>query len=296
MPTITATAEPSFGRVRLEIDISDTPAATHVHVHRSLDATPDHATDPVVRMYGSGIETFTDSYGTWDLKPTSDGLVVLYDTELPLDTEVWYRVDTSQDLSTAFDDVGPVEVASSGLVWLKDPIRPAHDLAASVPAGVSDPVCDPTPGIYVVGFEASQYVSGSSQFAVEASAYPAVATRRRKAKTFGLALVTRLLADRDRLLALLASGGVLLVQTPAEWGYGDMYVDVGDVTESRLARDHRKPWRQWTLPLVEVAQPAGLQFGVDGSRWVDLCDVYATWGAIEAAGKTWIDVLQREAG
>jgi hypothetical protein len=296
MPTITTFTEPAFGRVRLEIDFSDTPAATHFHVHRSLDGSPSHAVDPVLRMYGSGIESFTDAFGTWDLKRLSDGRAVLYDTELPLDTPVWYRLDTSQVLSAAFDDVGSVTVASSGMVWLKDPVRPAHDLSATVPAGVSDPTCDPTSGVYVVGFDPSQYRSASGQFPVEASPYPSVAARPRKGPTFGLTLVTRLLTDRDRLRTLLSSGGALLMQTPAEWGYGDMYVDVGDVTEGRLARDHRKPWRLWTLPLVQTSQPPGLQFGVDAARWQDLCDVYPTWGDVEAAGKTWVDVLQREAG
>jgi hypothetical protein len=295
VPTLTAIPEPSFGRVRLEIDFSDTPAATHIHVHRSLDNTPVHGVDPVVRMYGV-LDEFTDAFGTWDLKRLSNGRAVLYDTELPLDTPVWYRADTSQVLSTAFDDDGSHTVASSGQVWLKSPIWPAHDIAATVPAGVSDPTCDPTSGVYVVGFEPSQYASANGQFPVEASPYPAVTSRTRKGKTFGMVLVTRLLADRDRMLTLLGTGSPLLVQTPATWGYGDMYVDVGDATEGRLARDHRKPWRQWTLPLVQIARPAGLQYGVDAARWLDLCDVYATWGAIEAAGKTWFDVLQREAG
>lgn len=109
-------------------------------------------------------------------------------------------------------------------------------------------------------------------------------------------LVSRLLADRDRVLRLLASGDPLLLQTPPTWGYGDMYLDVGDAQEGRLARDHRKPWRQWVLPFARIERPAGLSFGVDGARWQDLCDVYATWGDITTAAKTWIDVFQREVG
>lgn len=295
MPTITAFAEPTFGRVRLEIDFSDTPAATHIHVHRSLDNSPSHATDPTVRMYGT-LDDVTDAFGTWPLKRLSNGRAVLYDTELPLDTPVWYRADTAQTQSTAFDDDGSVTVASSGAVWLKDPVRPFNDLSITIPTGVSDPTCDPTSGIYLVGFDASQYAAASGRFPVEASPYPAVESRPRRGATSSLVLVTRLLADRDRLRNLLAAGGVLLLQTPATFGYGDMYIDVGDATESRLARDHRKPWRQWSLPWVQTSAPGGLSYGVDAARWRDLCDVYATWGAAKVAGKTWLDVLQREAG
>lgn len=295
MPTLTAVAEPTFGRVRLEVDFSDTPAVTYVHVHRSLDNTPLHGSDPVVRMHGVTAD-LVDAFGTWTLKRTSGGRAVFYDTELPLDTNVWYRMDSSQAISAAFADAGPVSVASSGTIWLKDPVRPAHDVQASVVGRDFDPTCVPTSGVIIVGFDASQYAGAGGRFEVEDSTYPTVVSRPRKSFTSTMSLVTKLITDRDRVRTLLGSGGVLLVQTPAAWGYGDMYIDIGDTTETRLARDHRKPWRAWQLPFAVTQRPAGLQFGVDAARWMDLCDVYATWGAIETAGKTWLDVLQREAG
>ena len=295
MPSVTAIAEPTFGRVRLEVDFSDTPAATYVHVHRGLTAGPVHGASTELRAHGVTAD-LTDAFGTWTMKRVSGGRAVFYDTELPLDTNVYYRADSSQALTTASATAGPVNIASGGNVWIKDPIRPAHDLQATLAAHVSDPTCDPSNGIYFVGFDPSSYGSGSGRFTVEDSAYPAISARPRRAMTSTFALVTRQLADRDKLRTLLMTGGVLLLQTPPSWGYGDMYVDVGEVSEGRLARDHRKPWRQWSLPFAQALRPAGLQFGVDGARWMDLCDVYATWGAAEAAGKTWLDVFQREVG
>lgn len=295
MPTLTAIAEPTFGRVRLELDFSDTPAATYLHVHRGLAAGPVHGVADVVRLHGVTAD-LVDAFGTWTLKRASNGRAVFYDTELPLDTNVYYRADTSQALSTASATAGPVNIASGGNVWLKDPIRPAHDIQVTLSAHVSDPTCDPTAGIYFVGFEGSGYASGSGRFTVEDAVYPVVAARKRRGLTSSFVLVSRLLADRDRVLRLLAPGDPLLLQTPPSWGYGDMYLDVADTQESRLARDHRKPWRQWVLPFARIDRPAGLSFGVDGARWQDLCDVYATWGDITTAAKTWIDVFQREVG
>lgn len=295
MPTLTATAEPTFGRVRLELDFSDTPAATYVHVHRGFAAGPVHGASDEVRMHGVTAD-LTDAFGTWTMKRVSNGRAVFYDTELPLDTATYYRADSSQALTTASATAGPVTIASDGNVWLKDPIRPAHDLLVTLASHVSDPRCDPTSGIYFVGFEQSTYASATGRFAVEDDPYPIIAARGRRAKESSFVLITRLLSDRDNLLRLLMTGDPLLLQTPPSWGYGDMYLDVGEASESRLARDHRKSWRQWSLPFAHTRQPSGLQFGVDGARWMDGCDVYATWGDITAAGKTWLDWYQREVG
>lgn len=295
MPTLTATAEPTFGRVRLELDFSDTPAATYLHVHRGLSAGPVHGVDPVVRLHGVTAD-LDDAYGTWTMKRASDGLAVFYDTELPLDTPVYYRADSSQALSAASATAGPVTIASDDAIWIKDPVRPAHDLRATVVRDPVDPACNPAGGLYVVGFEADQYASASGRFSVEDSPYPIIAARPRREATSSMVLVTKQLTDRDALKRLLMTGGVLLLQTPASWGYGDIYIDIADVAVSRLSRDHRRPWRQWALPFARTEEPAGLQFGVDGARWMDLCDVYATWGDVTAAGKTWRDVFQREVG
>jgi hypothetical protein len=295
VPTLTAIAEPTFGRVRLELDFSDTPAATYLHVHRGPTAGPVHGVAPVVRLHGVTAD-LTDAFGTWTMKRASAGRVVFYDTELPLDTPTYYRADSSQALTTASALAGPVTIASDGAIWIKDPIRPANDLKATVVRDPIDPACNVAGGLYVVGFDASGYESASGRFTVEDSAYPVVATRPRREFTSSMVLVTKQLTDRDALKRLLMTGDVLLLQTPTTWGYGDMYVDVATASEGRLDRDHRVPWRQWQLPFAVTLQPPGLQFGVDGARWKDLCDVYATWGAIEAAGKTWIDVFQREVG
>ena len=295
MPTLTATAEPTFARVRLELDFSDTPAATYLHVHRGLAAAPAHGVTDVVRLHGVTAD-LTDAFGTWTLKRASNGRAVFYDTELPLDTPVYYRADSSQALSTAGANAGPVTIASDGAIWIKDPVRPAHDLMATVVRDPVDPACNPAGGLYFIGFDGDNYSSASGRFNVEDSPYPIVASRPRREATSSLVLVTKQLTDRDALKRLLMTGDPLLLQTPATWGYGDIYVDVAEVSVNRLARDHRKPWRQWSLPFALVEQPVGLQFGVDGARWMDLCDVYATWGAITAAGKTWLDVYQREVG
>jgi hypothetical protein len=36
--------------------------------------------------------------------------------------------------------------------------------------------------------------------------------------------------------------------------------------------------------------------GTVGARWQDTCNQFATWGAVNAAGLTWTQVLQGAAG
>jgi hypothetical protein len=63
-----------------------------------------------------------------------------------------------------------------------------------------------------------------------------------------------------------------------------------------MSNDMRQQWRQFKIPFVEADRPAGLMFGTLGSRWMDMCDVYATFAAATAAGISWYDVMQGAAG
>jgi len=52
----------------------------------------------------------------------------------------------------------------------------------------------------------------------------------------------------------------------------------------------------FSLPHSVCAAPGGFMQGTVGARWQDTCNVYATWGAVNAAGLTWTQVLQGAAG
>jgi hypothetical protein len=50
------------------------------------------------------------------------------------------------------------------------------------------------------------------------------------------------------------------------------------------------------MPHTVCAAPGGPMQGTVGARWGDLCNRYATWGAVNSAGLTWIQVLDGLAG
>lgn len=285
MPSITATSEPTFGRVRIEINWQADAGVTYARVLRG------GATGVPVRMYGLTVEA-PDGV---TYKYLSNRLAVLYDTELPLDTSTTYYTHTYTGVSSASATSSSVSVASSGLCWLKDPIYPAHDIQVGF-TGVPNPECVATPGVYALSVPELTYPAASTLTPIEGARLPVVSARIRRGPSGSLSLATRLLTDRDKVQLIVTAGGPLLWQMPATYGMSDTYLQVADVVEARVSTDHRVPWRVFRLPFVAVDAPAGFQYGVDAARWRDLCDVYADWAAATAASKTWVDVLQREVG
>lgn len=82
MPTITATALPAYGWVRLDVDFTDQPGVAWARVERVVVAT---GVVTPVRPYLA--------YNGW-YQRLSGGRAMLYDTEAPLDVAVYYRTAT----------------------------------------------------------------------------------------------------------------------------------------------------------------------------------------------------------
>jgi hypothetical protein len=92
----------------------------------------------------------------------------------------------------------------------------------------------------------------------------------------------------DNLDYLMASGDVLLIQTPPGCTVPSGYVVVGDVTrESHPLRPLRMTW---TLPCTEVAPPSSDVVGVVGT-WQTVISTYATWTEVIAARASWADLI-----
>lgn len=233
----------------------------------------------------------------WQVERTSDAIRVAGDVG------VRARLDsgnTNAGLVVYVDNLAVTDLAgaavtvpSSGAAWLKDPLRPAGDVRVEL--GKPGAACSTEQRVWFVGFTEETYAADSSAFEVVDAPRPDVAASVRKDATGTLLLATRTLADRDRLLAMLAGGTPLLFQAPPEYGWPDRYLAVGDVVVSRIAADHRKPWRRLALPFVVVDAPAGPAEGVPGVRWDDMCNQYATWQQFDASGLTGVDVLFGEA-
>lgn len=185
-------------------------------------------------------------------------------------------------------------LSSGNDLWLKSPLHPWADqrVVLDVP---QEPDCVPESAIFFQSMTEEVRQSRTSVFGVNNRKNPIAAARTRGGIASTLALVSRRFTDRDNLIILNEPGDPLFFQGPADYGIPDRYMTVGDYAVARLSPDHRHEWRLHALPHVEVDRPAGLADGVLGNRWLDICDVYATFADAEAAGLTWTLVLLGEA-
>lgn len=197
-------------------------------------------------------------------------------------------------------DVIPVEVCSQevivpsgGCFRLGDPVRPCNDRVVCLEG---DGPCSPDGGIFFGSMGQEGFADNSGQMLPINSRRPVVVSRRRRDVATTLTLVTATFADRDALRDLNEPGSPLLWRGPADYGTGDRYMSVTDVTETRSFIDHREQPRVVEMPHLAVDAPVGPSQGVCGTRVADLCDRYATWDDLAAAGLTWADLLRGAAG
>lgn len=190
---------------------------------------------------------------------------------------------------------GGVTVASQGACRFKDPLRPGNNVRVDFFFD-PNPLCIPAEGVFWQSLDTEQQAANSAVFNINNQAEPIVVSKERSAPTSTLTLVSRTFPDRDRLITLLAPGSPLLFQAPDEYGLPDRYISVSGDTIARVLPDHKFPIRVFSLPHAVVAAPGGPMEGTVGARWQDTCNRYATWAAVNAAGLTWIQVLDGLAG
>jgi hypothetical protein len=145
--------------------------------------------------------------------------------------------------------------------------------------------------VFFARLETEAYAANSVNQQAFNAARPSTASRQRSDAASTLTLVSRTFIDRDAVLDVLKPGTPLLWQVPPEYGQPDRYIQVGDATVARYHPDHRYQPRTITLPFVVVDRPEGPAQGICGARIGDLCDTYATWGAMTAAGLSYQDIL-----
>lgn len=194
---------------------------------------------------------------------------------------------TSETLETCSETM---IVSSGGDNWLRDPLHPCNDIRVSL-CYTPDPNCVPGRGVFFARMESESYASRTTNLEPVNAKYPIPAARQRSGAESSLVLVTRTFEDRDALLLALGAGTPLLWQSPPEYGFPDRYMSVGTATITRFQPDHRYEPRVATLPFVEVARPDGPSEGICGARVDDLCDIYATWDAMIAAGLSFQDLI-----
>lgn len=190
---------------------------------------------------------------------------------------------------------GGAVVQSLGACRLKDPLRPGNNVRVDFFFD-PNPQCIPAEGIFWQSLDTEQQAPNAATFNINNQANPVVVSKERSSVTSTLTLVSRTFPDRDRMNVLLDPGSALLFQAPDEYGLPDRYISVGTDTVARVLPDHRFPIRVFSLPHTVVSAPGGPMQGTVGARWQDMCNRYATWGAVNAAGLTWIQVLDGLAG
>lgn len=217
----------------------------------------------------------------------------------------------STDNFTAIDECVPCDpvtvqttestMPSNGIFRLKDPVRPCNDQAMPLcftqanNADIDGTFCIPGSGIFFASMGTEAYPSNSILLNPVNAALPISVSRARRGVSSTLQVVTRTFADRDAVLTLAAPGSPILIQAPPAYGIADRYMAISTVDVDRGLTDHKFQVRIIDLPHVQVSRPAGPMQGPCGSQMDNLCDIYDTWGELEASGLTWDDLIRGRA-
>lgn len=263
---LAATASEVVGEYAAQISIQGLTTGSPAlwNLHRMM---PDGTLIPVRGMSGDLVgQTVVGS------------IDVQVDYEAPLGVPVRWYVETYGGTSGAVfayttDPLTLPEPPRNTMV-LKDPSLPARNCVIQV-ATPPDWTRKAVQGVY--------QPRGSST--------PIIRYDVRTSRTGTLTLTTNTDAERQELEWVLATSNTLLLQAPSGLGWDDVYVQVGDTIEARVAPVGSEPGRTQSLPLTEVARPVGGMAGSATRTWQDVLNGYATWKDVYNAYSTWAGVL-----
>lgn len=259
-----------------EVTVNDSTASVTLTL-RELDSA---YTMTVWRVLGDGSRTLVrGAAGLLDGVAIVSDLLVTEDYEAPLGAAVYYYIEF-RDSSGALvgmrtSDTVTVPAPDVNFAWLKDPGQPQRNLLVMVA-------------------KAPDWSRAASQaeYRVRGRRNSVVLTDVRGGREGDLQIFTASDADRAALHWLLDSGDALLWQAAPGNGISDMYVNVGDLAETRGGGVASDPWRTWTLPLKEADMPVTVGVaGSAGRTWQDILTGFATWADVRDAYATWEDVL-----
>jgi hypothetical protein len=203
------------------------------------------------------------------------GTGTLDDYEAPMDVDLTYRIIQIDPTTTDDPLVLPGYVLDSdGWSWLKDPALPFRNVRLEE----------------VTTIEAETFTSRAGIFDVIDRSRPVVVAARRQDRTTQLDLTTATEAQRLSMVSLLSTGQVLLLTTPGAYGWGNEYVHIGDVTETRIGLAV-EPSRRWTLPVAVVDRPISLSYQPAVMTWADVVSDWATWSDMIDENATWDSLI-----
>jgi hypothetical protein len=254
--TLTATVQPTFGRVLLNLTWTGITSATISRIHADGTVWPLRDAAPIA---------LTSSAAT------------VFDNEPPLDQAVTYKA-TSTQTGVTFSS-SPATVPSDpswvgSVIWLTHPTSPSLSMLL--------PVTE-------IGAQTRAGRTGILQ--ILGSPLPIAISDVRVLAGASLTAHTTTDADADALRALLADGSTLLMRPPGSWSTPWQYVAFGDVAEVNASGIGPDVDTTWTMPYTVVAPPAGQSLGAVGSTWADAIAAYATWADEISGEATWADLI-----
>lgn len=159
----------------------------------------------------------------------------------------------------------------------------------------------PTDDLVWVGYRDKVRAMDAGLFPVLDRERPVDVFARRKGIVTSCLFLSRTLASLKDVYDLFTVGGPLIFQTPVIYGmdspYGmpDRIFQPGDLVESYISQDQRKPVRLWSAPLTEVDTPFGPPQGTDTANWCVILDKYPTYADLTATGLTWGQIAEGDA-
>jgi hypothetical protein len=246
------------------------------------------------------IERGTSATGPWTLIGEIDLLEevgVFYDTSAPLDTVIWYRWTGSPGDIVIVQ--GPFIEVSDGTVLLKDPLRPWANLVLefceTTQQALAEVCAVGGPDLVWAGFGDFTRRADANLFDIYDAEKPADIYGRRKRLDGSIKIFSKTLAARDAVETLFTAGGPLQLQMPTVYGWPDAFIQPGDLVETYISRDQRRPYRVWDAPFTIVDQPFGPAQGTAEANWCVIEETFPTFADLTASGFTWGQVASGEA-
>lgn len=252
----------------------------------------------VVRVHADGTEHLVrGGYRVAFFPTTLDYFLI--DTEAPLNVPIHYRAYEDVDgLGTSANQVVSNTITiTSAYSWFKDPARPWANVRVDLCSQTGSPCPDGT-DVSLLRLGDKTRASDANLIGILDRELPADIWARRKGIVASVVFLTRTLDAINRVYDLFTAGGPLLLQFDPLFGWADAYWQPGELSEVYTgSADQRVPYRQWSVPLVQVDQPAPAAAG-QGNACANWCVVeadYATIQDLTDTGLTWLDVANCEA-
>lgn len=136
--------------------------------------------------------------------------------------------------------------------------------------------------------------SRASIDAVVGQSLPIGTDERRESRAVRTTVTFHRPTERSDFNVIIGTGDPLFFHTPVGHPLPTMYTIIDNTVENRPVVNPRcndDDWRQFELPLREIATPGASVSGSEGT-WQTVIDTYVSWSAVLAAKPTWLALTE----